>query len=150
MVEGSGARIHIAFPLHHHIGGARRRERQGVGNARRGNFAAAFCLDAKHRKFGQQIGPLRDDGVQASLRAAEARVVALESEVVQYRQQIATLMAAAVAKSRSRPKRVNRSTQATRRGRPPVKPRLARTHKARPPAAARKVKAKKSPPGRAR
>ena len=87
---------------------------------------------------------------QGSLRAAEARIAALEAEVVQYRQQIAALLAAAVAKSRARPKSVSPSAKAARVGRSATKPRRAAAHKARPRVGPRKVKARKSTRGRSR
>lgn len=53
---------------------------------------------------------------QASLRAAEARVVELEAQVAKFRQQIACLLATAVAKNRARTKG----------------PRMATAHRTRP------------------
>lgn len=86
---------------------------------------------------------------QASLRAAEARVVELETQVAQFRQQIAALLAAAVTKSRARTKRPPNT--AARRPRPSVaKARPAASRKARPQARARTGKRKQPSRGRTR
>jgi hypothetical protein len=67
---------------------------------------------------------------QASLRACEARIAELEAQNAQYREQIATLLAAAVARNRGRPKH---STP------PPKLPLRPHSHvKRSPPAANRK------------
>jgi hypothetical protein len=68
---------------------------------------------------------------QATLRACQARVAELETQVGQYRQQIATLIAAAVTRNRARTKRAAGPLKPVRRRRPPSqKP---------PPASRRKI-----------
>jgi hypothetical protein len=87
---------------------------------------------------------------QATLRARDARIADLESQIEQYRGQLTTLIGGAVAKNRARAQRKGvRAESAPPRSPSTPKPRSERPMRARPKTAARRGKsARKRKPAR--
>lgn len=88
---------------------------------------------------------------QNSLRACEARIAELETQIVQYRQQIETLIAAAVTRNRRRPKQSGQLLTSGSRSRAhPRKSRPAASQKNRKRGTARKTGSPRGATRRAR
>jgi hypothetical protein len=88
---------------------------------------------------------------QATLRARDARIADLESQVEYYRQQIATLMAAAIMRNRAYPRpKAQRSASVRLRTSSTRKARSTKKMMARPNSAGRELKStrKQKPPGK--